>query len=268
MYKTCNIKPDYEPLHTCMTTFLKFTPVQGTTVPGHRLMYRYYIEKIWNTLSYVAKLKLIKMEVFAKSEWYTETSLIEYFVVKVLLSMKGEGQVDILSSLISNTHQKVLEFVVGGDTFYCEMTMYDYVSEDSNQIKRNDLSIANSSLDTLILFKKIAGHGQAFCQDNHIPTVQKLHVCPFITLNVNDLSIGRTLGIPNIANVGVNNTYSTFDYQISGENISLCVSDFIVLYDILTDPTNDNYNKNSCRSAKLTNILHISVFIIYFTNSI
>ena len=247
-----------------MTAFLKLTPVQGTTVTGQKIKNERYTELLWDTISYVAVLRLITMEVFAKSEWYTKTSLIDYFVVKILfftedglLSQKGEDQEDILSNLISNTHQKVFKFVVGEDTFYCEMAMYDYVSEESNQNKINDPSIASSSLDTLILFQNIAVPGQVFCRDNTITAVRKTHVCPFITLNVNELSIGRTLGIPHLANVGLNNTYSTFDYMIAGENISLCVSDFIILYDILKVASNDNGNKSSCQFCKLTYILHI-----------
>lgn len=256
-----------------MAAFLKLTPVQGTTVPGHRLKDRVYIDELWNTLSYAARLTSVKMEVFAKSEWYTGTSLIGYFVVKLLfftedwlMSMKGEDQVDTLKSLISNTHQKVLKFLLREDTFYCELAMYEYVSEESNQIKLIDPLAISSSLDTLILFQKKAVHDLIYCQGSYIPTIQKLHMCPFITLNVNDLSIGRTLGIPNLANMTLNNTYSTFDYQIQGENISFCVTDFIVLYDILPDPTYDNDNKNSCRSLKLTYILHIPIYLILLSN--
>ena len=245
-----------------MSTYLKLTPVQDTTVPGQRLTNWRYIEDIWNTLVHYSSVTLVKMEIFANSDWYDAVDFVDYFVVRVvfvtedkLSGWKGVQKDDILLNIVSKTHHKVLISGVHYDKLYSEMAMYEFVTADSNQIRIKDPSPTNSFTDTLILFEKKTDYFQTYCQDSNVQPLQKLHVCPFITLNMNDLSIGRALGIPNLANVAFNNTYSTFDYQIEDENIRLCLTDYLTLYDILSEPTYDDSGSNSCFICKITCIL-------------
>ena len=253
-----------------MSTYLILTPVQGTTVTGQRLTTWRYIEDIWAMVVHYSEVTLAKMEIFANSEWYNALDLVDYFVVRFvfltqdkLKDWKGAENEDTLLNIINTTHHKVLISGIHYDKFYSEMAIYEFVSAESSQIKIKDPSSMSSVTDTLIRFQEKTDHAKAYCQDSYIRPLQKIHVCAFITINMNDLSIGRALGIPNLANMAFNNTYFTFDYEIKNENISLCLTDFITLYDILSEPTYDNDNSNICHLCNLLLLVWIALYALF-----
>ena len=129
----CSLWYNSKPPHPCMSTYLKLTLVQDTTVSGQRLTTRRYIEDIWNTLVHYSSATLVKMEIFANSDWYNAVDFVDYFVVRVvfltediLTDWKGVQKEDILLNIVSKTHHKLLISGMHYDTLYSEMTMYEF----------------------------------------------------------------------------------------------------------------------------------------------
>ena len=216
---------------TCYDTFIKLTWLQDTppvlvTDTGNFLFRESLEEAVREKISKWLDYELMDLHVFGSlNTKYQMVQLVLYFTVKV-------DSVDPLVSLDGTT---ISIYFDGQTDFRVQTDVYNVTHDGDNSFIQ---VMEDTSVNIFPLLYK-NDYMANECFGSKI-TLTKLHVCPFISVDINDIALhfeNKTMVIDEgHSNRKEKITISRWLYETQGQNINLCLDTFVNIYNSIQVP--------------------------------
>ena len=250
----------------CYSVYVKLTPanldsrlyLEIVQKPYfHQSIQSIFIEVIPNFFEAIIKFDIY----FKRSVLYT-MKIADYLMVNIKLIPRS-NKTDILNYIVNNLHTKTVEVYVIEVPLhlYCECVVYNAIQKD---VSTSEISNAGLEILENIGTKFFSEEYNDTCRHKESILFRKVHVCPYVNITFTELSMMIVKGRLYITETSREQIeFSPWEYELKGDNIVMCLTDYRSIYDKLTLQSSSTATQVLLRSQTMVMICFcLSVLLI------
>ena len=159
---------------------------------------------------------------------------LQYMVVRIVSEFSNRNSMfDFLDLMVSTPHIAVQVMFERDMLFAVKLAMLN-MDVFKHTAKLYVPNISDMSVDELVSRVNVSGT----CTYNETLQVNKLHICPFVKLGMNEISVtleNDFLFVQDISSDKLFKTFSKWEYEIHEDNIYICLEDYLDIYYMMAE---------------------------------
>lgn len=201
--------------------------------------------------------------IFKKSNFLNQTSVVEYFIIGIEMEFTFDWY-ETLSSLMVYCHNVTINVHGTNETkrFSSELVHVSYNETDANVSTLYFTGRNADNADTLTRFFRLYDVPlQRNCIDLGF---HKLHFCPFLKVDIREMSIQNKNGFLVVKDSVPNIVLSKWQYAVRNNKIYFCVEDFRSIYDTLTwsEISSSTYKFEAVSTSRIVSFVCVCISIV------
>ena len=222
---------------TCFSAFVRLTPLSNSRHIEASPFMNSQIQHVFMTNLSICNGTELELPVFS---YANDLHRVQYFVVFIAVFIPAANTdcfhfVDTLIALTSD-NMNLTDTLGRPISFSLEPAVFN-ITFTRTYVEISVPHLSNSTVTTL---KRGATEVlENLCDYTKLTEINKLFVCPFVILDVDDFSILVKNGFLFLANLDFPNktlkTFSKWEYEIHDNELLICLDDFIELYNVMVD---------------------------------
>ena len=242
----------------CYSVYVKLTLLEGANLSETFLqagnVTRDVLEEFIRFIPYLNYM-LEEVQVYMKYLHSRGTKVIQYLVIKMTISGLSYGWFYTLSDLVSDLHNNGTFIVTNGNFnlhFVSEMVAYSPINHQGTVLYAAPSH--NTTVDVLSRGYEATLKSENQCNETTLFT--KLHICPFVEIEMNELSTKFENDFLIIEDTTPQIILSEWEYERHDAKIRVCLDDFQSIYNTL--PWSESTDRNVATEAiSVTGVLSL-----------